>query len=302
MFDITAEEFRRDQLLTGMSRRYVSEVAITVRSMARAIGPPETVTEPMLKDYVVELLTTPARDKRSIRRPNTVARIVHELRCYFRWMKSTGRISQDPTLNIPTPKHHDRMVAPLEPHELAAFLEAAKDGHTPELAARNYALAVLAYDTALRLSELLSLDREDAAGETITVFGKGARHRTIPLNVAARAALENYLELRIDDSPALFINIYRGRMKNGAAQSLLKRIRKRLKFKSELTWHNIRRTSLTDLASSGMMCEARKVIAGHSTDRAAQRYTAYAGLRGAINEHRKHSPADRLLVPVNGAP
>ena len=65
---------------------------------------------------------------------------------------------------------------------------------------RLYCLLELLYATGLRVTELVSLPRQVLDGDTrvLTIRGKGGRERLVPLNGAARAALDRYLTLGSD--------------------------------------------------------------------------------------------------------
>jgi integrase/recombinase XerD len=75
---------------------------------------------------------------------------------------------------------------------------------------RFYCLLEVLYATGLRVSELVSLPRNvlDGDGRVLTIKGKGGRERLVPLNSAARAALERYLALGSDpaDGVAKMLN------------------------------------------------------------------------------------------------
>ena len=62
-------------------------------------------------------------------------------------------------------------------------------------ALRLHCLIEMLYATGMRVSELVSLPRSVLAGDArvLTIKGKGGRERLVPLNAAARAALDRYL-------------------------------------------------------------------------------------------------------------
>ena len=64
-------------------------------------------------------------------------------------------------------------------------------------ALRLHALIEMLYATGMRVSELVTLPRSVLAGDgrVLTIKGKGGRERLVPLNGAARAALERYLNV-----------------------------------------------------------------------------------------------------------
>ncbi|MED1203525.1 tyrosine-type recombinase/integrase [Heyndrickxia acidicola] len=68
---------------------------------------------------------------------------------------------------------------------------------------RDYAIVMTLLHTGLRVSELVSLNRDsidfsERKGE-ITVIAKGNKERTVPVSAEARRAIERYLEERPDE-------------------------------------------------------------------------------------------------------
>ncbi len=62
-------------------------------------------------------------------------------------------------------------------------------------ALRLHALIEVLYATGMRVSELVTLPRGVLKGDghVLTIRGKGGRERLVPLNSAARVALDRYL-------------------------------------------------------------------------------------------------------------
>src|SRR5262249_60606308 len=71
-------------------------------------------------------------------------------------------------------------------------------------ALRLYALIEMLYATGMRVSELVTLPRSVLTGDgrVLTIKGKGGRERIVPLNQAARAALDSYLNIGFEDGVA----------------------------------------------------------------------------------------------------
>ncbi len=96
----------------------------------------------------------------------------------------------------------------LSPRSLATLLGAPlQHAPSPLIQARDAAILELLCSTGMKVSELARLKRDDAPenAETITVRGLRQTTRTIPLSNQARHRLQEYLKLRHDTAPALFI-------------------------------------------------------------------------------------------------
>lgn len=74
---------------------------------------------------------------------------------------------------------------------------------------RDKAIIEFLYSTAVRVSELTKLNREDIKFSTkdLIVFGKGKKERRVYLNDRANLYLREYLQSRTDDNPALFVSV-----------------------------------------------------------------------------------------------
>jgi integrase/recombinase XerD len=107
--------------------------------------------------------------------------------------------------------------------EIEAIL-AASD-RTTWLGRRDHTLLLLAAQTGLRLSELISLDRDAVhlgAGALVRCVGKGRKERCTPLTTHVRVALQAWLkEPSRRGASALFPNVHGGRLSVDGVQSLL---------------------------------------------------------------------------------
>ena len=82
-----------------------------------------------------------------------------------------------------------------ETEEVFASLENALGEESDPHAQRNIAIVELLYSTGIRVSELCGLDLEDIdrARNTIRVFGKGRKERTVPLGAPALRAIDAWI-------------------------------------------------------------------------------------------------------------
>jgi integrase/recombinase XerD len=131
------------------------------------------------------------------------ARRLSALRQLFKFLLAEGRIKEDPVLGISGPKIGQPLPKTLSVAEVDRLISTAReriDGTTGRerfIALRLYCLIEMLYATGMRVSELVSLPRSVLQGDSrvLTIKGKGGRERLVPLNAAARAALDRYLEV-----------------------------------------------------------------------------------------------------------
>ena len=131
------------------------------------------------------------------------ARRLSALRQLFKFLLAEGRIAEDPAIGITGPRIGQPLPKTLSVAEVDRLIATAReriDGTTGRerfIALRLYCLIEMLYATGMRVSELVSLPRSVLQGDprVLTIKGKGGRERLVPLNAAARAALDRYLEI-----------------------------------------------------------------------------------------------------------
>src|SRR5271166_3028559 len=113
-------------------------------------------------------------------------------------------------LAIPGKRHDKRQVHFLTRPEIEAVL-AAPDRAT-WLGRRDHSLLLLAVQTGLRVSELISLDRDAihiGAGAHVRCIGKGRKERCTPLAAHVRIAIQSWLKEPVRHGAAsLFPNVH----------------------------------------------------------------------------------------------
>lgn len=136
---------------------------------------------------------------------------------------------------------------------------------------RDRALVKVLYSTAARISEVVSLDRNNVDrgfAQFATITGKGNKPRTIHLRDYARRSIVAYLAERRDSNPALFIahsrNARNARLSVTSAHNIVKRAVKALNMHDSLSAHDFRHYRATQLLREGMPLEVVQEYLGHS--------------------------------------
>ncbi|WP_246810288.1 site-specific tyrosine recombinase XerD [Methyloligella sp. GL2] len=154
------------------------------------------ITPDLIRDYLGEL----TKDGLAA---SSRARKLSAIRQFFRFLLSEGMREDDPASAIDSPKLGRPLPKVLSFAEVEGLLETAREGIAKagdegarRRAVRLYALLETLYATGLRVSELLSLPRTvlRADDRILTIKGKGGRERLVPLNDAARDALQMHLD------------------------------------------------------------------------------------------------------------
>jgi integrase/recombinase XerD len=238
----------------------------------KGIRDPSRLTRPLLRDFVY-LLKDLGLSAASIRRS------VSAIRTYYGFLVGEGRVSDDPSERLESPRRGRVLPDTLSVAEVEALLLSPSLEHP--LAWRDRALLELAYGAGLRVSELCSLTRTDLllAENLVRIFGKGGKERLVPIGRSVIGAASVYLhQMR----PALD----RGRSKNRVllnargeplsrvgAWGVVRRAAERAGIKKRVTPHTLRHSFATHLLEGGADLRAVQEMLGHADLSTTQIYT-----------------------------
>jgi len=123
--------------------------------------------------------------------PKSVSRKINSTRTFYRFLKISEYITDDPSLLVSHPKYQLAPPRILTPTEYRALRDAARND------ARMFAVIELLLQTGIRIGELANLKLADINKDTLHIspFEKH-EERNVPLNKRAKEALDRYLELR----------------------------------------------------------------------------------------------------------
>src|SRR5450759_372320 len=149
----------------------------------------------------------PIRGRRTLAPATRKRRLV----CLKSFLKFVGReewTAGDLGAHIDLPEQAERL--PNHIHEKTRVLPDDAPPHDTLPQLRDRALIVFLLSTGCRISEALTLDRSDWQREQVVVMGKRRKERVVIISPKARAAVDEYLAVRTDPSPAPFIGFQRG--------------------------------------------------------------------------------------------
>lgn len=127
---------------------------------------------------------------------SSLARMVACYKSYGNWLEENELVRTNPAARLRIPKKPKALPKVLTVNAIRRILEDAKNlGNEHYEAQRDYTILEFLYATAIRVSELCSLNIEDIDLEnrTARVFGKGARERVVPFGKPGADALRVYL-------------------------------------------------------------------------------------------------------------
>lgn len=178
---------------------------------------------------------------------------------FFGWLTKQRIIAYDPMIGVNKIKVEKRIKHAFTQEELKEMREGAST-------LRDRAIIELLYSSGIRVGELVLINKQDINWGTrsIIVFGKGAKEREVYFNLAAKDALENYLDSRTDEEEALFVSLTKPyeRISIAACERMLHNLGTRLGISAHP--HKFRRTCATTLLNRGMAIQEVAQILGHA--------------------------------------
>lgn len=249
---------------------YRSDLLLFAEWVERSgITSPVDVDRLLLRRYVASL-TTRQFAKR------TIARKVAAIRRYYSFLRLRGYIETDPTVSLRAPAGPARLPRVLDHGDVAALLDTP--GATTEPVwrrRRDDAVLEVLYGSGVRVGELCGLDVDalDLAGGAVTVWGKGAKERRVPLSSPAVEALRAWLPIRgdvvaADAGVALFGNERGMRLSPRDVRRIIDRRSPRPTHP-----HALRHSFATHLLDGGADLRVVQDLLGHSDVATTQRYT-----------------------------
>jgi len=184
---------------------------------------------------------------------------------------------------IELPKQGSRSVSFLNPGQIERLLNSPKIADNAGL--RDRTILETLYSTGLRVSELVSLNRDqvDLERKEFGVKGKGNKIRVVFLSDTAAQWIERYLRSRQDNFKPLFIrhsgkidarnNGEKMRLTARSIQNIVSKYAKRAGLPIEATPHTLRHSFATDLLIGGADIRSVQEMLGHESIRTTQVYT-----------------------------
>lgn len=254
---------------------------------------PGDVDRLLLRRYLAFLAT------RGLAR-RSIARKAAALRGYFGWLRRGGMIAADPSQGLRAPRGERRLPRVPRADEVSAMLDAgAGTGTVAEaVALRDAAVLELLYGAGIRVAELCGLDLADCdlEGRSVTVLGKRAKVRRVPVGAPAVMALERYLRdgraafvTAATPPEACFLNRLGRRLSPRDARRIL--ARHPLPDGRMINPHTLRHAFATHLLEGGADLRVVQDLLGHADVATTQLYTHLTKDRLRAVYHETHPRA-----------
>ena len=239
------ESFLSAKRIEGCSEKTLKYYSATIQAMIDGIG--KGIKYIVTDDIRCYLTEYQAKKKSSKVTIDNIRRI---LSSFFSWLEDEDYILKSPVRRI----HKVKTGTNIKETYSDEALELMRD-NCMELR-----------DLAMRVGEMVLLNREDIDfnERECVVFGKGDKERIVYFDARTKIHLQNYLNSRKDDNPALFVSLQSpyNRMNIGGIEVRLRQLGKRLGL-NKVHPHKFRRTLATMAIDKGMPIEQLQQLLGH---------------------------------------
>ncbi|MGH7507856.1 MAG: site-specific tyrosine recombinase XerD [Gemmatimonadales bacterium] len=239
---------------------------------SRGVRDPAGLNLRALRDFVY-LLKDLGLSSASIRRA------VSAIRTYYGFLAGEGRVSDDPSDRLESPRRGRVLPVTLSVQEIEALLTAPQVDQP--LAWRDRALLELAYGAGLRVSEMCRLGLPDLllSESLVRIFGKGGKERLVPIGRSVMGAVSVYLHTmrpaldRGKSKNRVLLNARGEPLSRVGAWGIVRRATQRAGIRKRVTPHTLRHSFATHLLEGGADLRAVQEMLGHADLSTTQIYT-----------------------------
>ncbi len=248
------ELFLSAKRIEGCSEKTLKYYNATIQAMLTCVG---KGVRHIVTDDVRSYLTEYQEKNQSSK--VTIDNIRRILSSFFSWLEDEDYILKSPVRRI----HKVKTGTNIKETYTDEALELMRDSCT-EL--RDLAIIDMLASTGMRVGEMVLLNRADINfnERECVVFGKGDKERIVYFDARTKIHLQNYLNSRRDENPALFVSLQKPhkRLQISGIEVRLREYGKRLGL-SKVHPHKFRRTLATMAIDKGMPIEQLQQLLGH---------------------------------------
>lgn len=248
------DSFITAKRIEGCSEKTLKYYRTTIENMIEAVG--KSVRHIQTEDLRTYL--TNYQQKNSPSRV-TIDNIRRILSSFFSWLEDEDYIIKSPVRRI----HKVKTATNVKETYTDEDLEKMRD-NCVEL--RDLAIIDMLASTGMRIGEMVLLNKADIDfnERECVVFGKGDKERVVYFDARTKIHLQNYINSRTDENPALFVTLRSPfeRIKIGGIETRLRKMGKELEIE-KVHPHKFRRTLATMAIDKGMPIEQLQQLLGH---------------------------------------
>ena len=248
------ELFITAKRIEGCSERTLKYYQTTIDMMLDSVG--KNVRRIQTEDLRAYLMNYQGKNNPSRVTIDNIRRI---LSSFFSWLEDEDYILKSPVRRI----HKVKTATNVKETYTDEDLEKMRDSCT-EL--RDLAIIDMLASTGMRIGEMVLLNKADINfnERECVVFGKGDKERVVYFDARTKIHLQNYINSRTDENPALFVTLRSPfeRIKIGGIEARLREQGRQLNIQ-KVHPHKFRRTLATMAIDKGMPIEQLQQLLGH---------------------------------------
>jgi integrase/recombinase XerD len=230
-----------------------------------------------------------------VSKPRSIGRLIASLRRFYRYCLLHNKLTEDPTIQIQSPKLPRSLPDSLNETEVENLLNAPDTNEDTGL--RDRAMLELLYACGLRVSELVNIQVLEVSlnDGVVRITGKGSKTRLVPMGEEAVSWIADYLKnarntiLKNRLSDALFVTNRGSAMTRQAFWYVIKRYAVIAGITKHISPHVLRHAFATHLLNHGADLRVVQMLLGHSDISTTQIYTHVARER-LKKLHSVHHP------------
>ncbi len=209
---------------------------------------------------------------------SSVSRSLASVRALYGYLLLKGKVAEDPTYKLKTPKTEKKLPQILSTDEVDTLMRCPDKSNSKGI--RDKAMLELLYATGIKVSELISLNVSDVDLDIGYIKCMGDSDvRIIPLGKTAIKALRDYITvsrsmmLALPEEPALFVNCNGTRMTRQGFWKLIKSYALQANIRKDITPHTLRHSFAAHLLENGADLASIQEMLGHKDIVSTQVYT-----------------------------
>lgn len=230
-----------------------------------------------ISDFYLDLTSNPNRTtgKQRVVSQNTARSYVMMLRSVIRFCYKKGVKTVNPN-DIIIPKREKKKARCIYVEQYQKLLgEVSRPcrGYSKMNRARNTLIVKILFYTGLRVSELCALNRDSINHREFSVIGKSKNPRPCFVTKEIEREISQYLAMRKDDNPALFIANETGKRVTPSNIQRVFRLATKKAGLTKVTPHTMRHSFATRLLDEGVDIRHVAELLGHQDLNTTKQYT-----------------------------
>lgn len=211
---------------------------------------------------------------------NTCNNYLAWIKCFFQFCKNQGYNVLN-TDGLVCMRGYDKKIESISEDEAVRLLDffkkkSAKTERQRLIKDRNLCIVWILLYAGLRVTECITLRKEDILKDGIQIIGKWGKRRVVYLNDEIRAWIDRYLGERTDGSPFLFVNhsnnVSSSKLSRNSVEKTIKRAWKELWIEGKIFPHRLRHTFATMLLSKNAEIFYIQKLLGHKNFSTTEEY------------------------------